>query len=130
MLKEKQEKQIYVMRKWIQLENTREKIEDYLCDIGIKHVAIYGMGFWGERLYKTLRNSEKINIIYGLDRKAKDLPSELKLYLPKEAENVDEKIDSIIVTNVYGCGDIMKDLRNIYKNMRIVLLEDILDSLS
>ncbi len=77
ILHEKLDRQIIVARKWIKLGGSYWKIVEYLQDINVYYVAIYGMGFLGEQLYQALRKTGNIEVVYGLDKNAENLQCEL-----------------------------------------------------
>lgn len=127
ILHEKLDRQIIVARKWIKLGGSYWKIVEYLQDINVYYVAIYGMGFLGEQLYQALRKTGNIEVVYGLDKNAENLQCELPMYTLDSFHISPKKPDAIIVSNVYSCGSIVKSLRKRYVGVKIILLEEILD---
>ena len=127
VLENKFERQVTVMKKWVKEENICSKIENYLCDLNFLRIVIYGMGVWGNRLYHFFESSNNIKVVYGLDKNAKNIKSNLKIFSLEE--NLDKNVDVIVVTNIYDCGSIYKELKRIYTDTRIIFLEEILNSI-
>lgn len=127
ILQEKSERQNIVTRKWIKLGDSYWKISEYLQDINVHFVAIYGMGFLGEQLYHALAKTEKIDVVCGLDKNAANIQCELPVYSIDDCCIPMENLDAVIISNVYSCGDIVKAIRKKYNEVEIILLEEILD---
>lgn len=127
VLENKFERQVTVMKKWVEKENICSKIENYLCDLKFSRIVIYGMGVVGNRLYNFFKLSNNIEVVYGLDKNAKNIKTNLKIYSLEE--HLDKNVDVIVITNIYDCGSIYKELKKIYTETRIISLEEILNSI-
>lgn len=111
----------FTAMRWIELKQDGKRIDKYLLEQGYCTVAVYGMSYMGERLVQELRNSS-INVLYGIDRNAKDLQAEVKLLRPSdELESVDVIINTTIINNL----EILKEIN--IKNVKMIYLDELLE---
>lgn len=110
--------------KWMKLKNQGRNIEEYLISHGYYKVAIYGIGNIGECLYGELEDS-KVQVIYGIDRKAKDYEGSLRIY---ELEENLPKVDMIILTMTEKSQKLEETLKN--RGMICMHLEQILNNMT
>ena len=111
--------------KWIKVKQEGKSIERYLLEH--KHcrtVAIYGMSYMGKAIHDELQKS-KIMVSYGIDQKADQISTGLKVYYPNDAA---EKVDLIINSTILKNQIISKNVEKL-SNIPIVSIEEILDAL-
>lgn len=113
-----------LLAQWLGLRQRGESLCSYFEDNGIDHVAIYGMGVLGERLYEELREGP-VSVEYAIDRMAafKDIPG-LQLYLP-DIERLPD-VGAVIVTPVQEFWRIV-ELLETKTDAPILSLSDIVD---
>jgi len=109
-----------LMKLWVSAYQDQKKIEDFLLDKGYHTVAIYGLGFIGETLYKELQSSN-INILYGID-KAKTSFYDLRVLKPTDSL---PSVDVIIVTAITYYHEVVEELKQKVE-CPIVSIENIL----
>lgn len=110
-----------LLNQWLKLLQKDKKITEYFYKNNIKYIAIYGMGYLGERLYDELKEST-IEIKYFIDR------NNQKKYEGMETKTPDDylpEVDVLIVTPVFYYDEIKKNLNNKVKG-KIISLQDIL----
>lgn len=113
----------YLLNRWLQIKNAGKTLEKYFTDNRIEHVAIYGMGALGERLYEELKLCN-ISVKYGIDRKADSLKvPDLNLIKPEEQM---ENVDVIIITPIQSY-EAIRDLLEDKTDIITISLEDIID---
>lgn len=111
--------------KWITLKQTGKTIEDYLLNKGYRSVAIYGMSYMGEAIYHELQGSD-ITVLYGIDQKADQICTKLKVYHPYEAE---EKVDLIINSTTLKNQIICEGIKKL-QNIPMLSIQEILDAVN
>jgi glycosyltransferase involved in cell wall biosynthesis len=99
---------ISVFKQWLYYSEKGITMEKLLCDKNYMNIAIYGMGDLGECLLESLSESLCINILYGIDRRAKYFKFNFPVYFPEE--DIPES-DVIIVT-------VLNDFKEIEYNLR------------
>ena len=112
----------HISSQWLYLKQKGKGLHQYFKDNLINHIAIYGMGVLGERLYDELKDSE-ISIEYAIDRMAghKNIPG-LNIYGCDEDRF--PEIDVIVVTPVHDFWTIVELLED-KTDAAIVSLGDI-----
>lgn len=118
-MSEKNREQYLLYIQWLKLRQSGRSICNYLSEKGYKTVAIYGMGYNGERVLQELKNSE-IEVLYGIDKKADSIISEINV-LAADA-NLPET-DVIVVSEPFYMEEIIKLLK-IKVTCPIVSLEE------
>lgn len=113
-----------LMNQWVHVKQENKSIERYLLDHGYKTIAIYGMSYVGETLIEELRDS-RINISYGIDRKADGAFLGIDVYRPDEVLN---EVDVVIVTSITFMSEIVGQLES-KVSCPIISIEDILFSI-
>lgn len=110
-----------LLSQWMGLSQRHIYIETYLQKRGYKSVAIYGMSFLGQRLYDELRETD-VKVAYAIDQNAKDLYTDLPVFLP-----TDEllQVDLIIVTTILYFYEVREKIME-KVNSPIMSLEDII----
>lgn len=108
--------------KWVQFYQSGKSIEEYLLKKDCHTAAIYGMSYMGEAIYQELQESS-IKVLYGIDRRADQISSKLKVYHPDEAE---EKVDFIINSTTLKNQIISEGIEKL-QNIPVVSIEEILD---
>ena len=113
-----------LMNQWIKIYQSGDAVEKYFEEEGYRSVIIYGMNFIGDRLWNELRNTE-INVICGIDKKAKSIISDLPLITSNEEI---PQADVIVVTAISSYDAIENDLSKRVK-CNIVSIEDVIYSI-
>lgn len=111
--------------KWIQLKQEGKRMTEFLYRNGYHTVAIYGMSYMGETIYRELKESN-ISVLYGIDQQADRIQTQLKVYHPNEArEKVDLIINSTMMKNQIISAGITK-----MQNIPVISIEEILDAMA
>lgn len=110
-------KQLFI--KWLDNEKNKIKISDYLNEMNIKTIAIYGMSDAGWKLYDELKQSD-IVVEYVIDRRMIEADIEL-VTIDDELKDV----DLIIVTAIYDYDEIANDLKKKTQS-QVISLEQII----
>lgn len=111
-----------VLHKWMQLKEENKRLCDYLLAKEYRNIGIYGMGMMARHLQKELADTD-VKIVFGIDKKAKSLKSDILLYTPED--NFPE-VDVVVVTVAYEYYSIADYLKG--KGIKKVLsLEEIVE---
>ena len=89
---------------------------------GYKEIAIYGMSYAGETLLNELIESD-IKIIYGIDKGADSIYSEIEVVKPTDKL---KKVDAIVVTSITYFEEIYVDEYQDSNYVQEEILKDIL----
>ena len=111
-----------LLDKWLRIKEEGKRLIAYFEKKGYKKVAVYGIGMTGKHLLAELRETG-ILVVYGIDRKGKQLNYSFPIY------TIEEQIpdaDVIVVTVTYEFDSIYKELRTRFGGC-IVSLEEIVD---
>lgn len=92
---------------WIGLRQKGKQIDEYLYEQGYRTAAIYGMSYMGRCLAKELQESF-IHVLYGIDRNAENLESEIPVFKPLE---IPENVDIIINTAIINKAEILDAIK-------------------
>lgn len=116
--------QLYLLAiKWIQIKQAGKKIEDYLLDKGYSAIAIYGMSYMGTALLNEI-NRNKLEVKYGIDRKADKIMPGIRVYFPKDEL---PQVDVIINTTTLENELIRKELKN--KDIKLLSFAQVIEEL-
>lgn len=124
IMSDKHLKLFLMMNQWVRVKQERKSIADYLKCNGYKNIAIYGMSYVGESLLNELKNTG-IVIKYGIDQKADELYSKIRMCSPEDKL---EDVDAIIVTSVFFIDEVKKNL-SLKVSCPIISLDDILNEI-
>ncbi len=113
-----------VLYQWIKLQQEGKNIARYFQKNGYNTVAIYGMSYMGELVYRELRNSD-IKVSYGIDKNRTGTFDEIDIYTMDSALG---KVDVIVVTAVTYYDEIKRELKSKVK-CPIISLDDVIYSL-
>lgn len=113
-----------LMDQWVNMKQDGKRIEEYFDRNHFKKIAIYGMGYVGQRLIKELKGTG-IEVLYGIDRNAKNLHSEVKLVTAEEPLT---KVDAIVITTMCDVDEIVHTLSE-KVDCTIIAIEDILNEI-
>jgi len=108
------------MNRWVQIKQEGKKITDYTKD-RYKTIAIYGLGYAGERLQDEFEN-DGIKIDYIIDQNANNLASSIEIYSMQDEL---PEVDLVIVTSIMEFGKIQRML-GCKIDSEVVSLEEIL----
>lgn len=118
--------QMLVWRRWVEVYQKGYHITDYLHKRGVQKVAIYGMADIGIALYNELVNSD-IEVLYALDKAKEKSVCDVEVRKPEE---IDNKIDIVIVTAVSYFSDIYDYIKEITSGqIKLIGIDEILASL-
>lgn len=116
--KKQKEKNIYLKQlfvRWLYNSQNGIKISDYLEELNIKTIAIYGMSDAGCKLYEELKNSN-IVVKYVIDKRMIETDIEVVTI-----DDDFKEVDIIIVTAIYEYNEIVKELKKKTKSPVISL---------
>ena len=104
-------------------------MKKYLEQSGYKKIAVYGMGSIAELLSKQFERYTDIEIKYYIDRNGRELVYGLN---GLEVVDIDgmaemEEVDLVIVTAIADYDDILAEIRNKFKTLKVVSLEEIIN---
>lgn len=85
------------VRTWLETKINGKDISDTLFARGIKSVAIYGFGIHGRLLYSDLVQSEKIKVLYVIDKERDNLSDKPEIQVLSLEDKL-PAVDAIIVT--------------------------------
>lgn len=102
----------------------KKEIYDYLLDNGYRVVAIYGMNYVGEILWKDLEYSD-VKVKYAIDRNAKYIRTDVTVLNPEDEL---PEVDLVIVTAI-AYFDEIKDKLNEKMLCPVISLENILSKM-
>lgn len=112
-----------ILNAWLILKNRGQRLEAYFVERGYQNVAIYGMGYLGDRLLEELAEGS-VNVLYGIDR---ERISGKTISVYGMEDNLPEA-DAIIVTVVHLFFGIRYELQN-RTGIPVVSLEEVLETL-
>ena len=112
---------IDILKLWVKFQRNGGSLTNYLENRGIENIAIYGFGVLGELLYDELSQSNKIKVLYIIDKKHIEI-EEVKTYEPSADL---PKVDLILIATAGDYYDIKQSLGS--KNA-VVTIRDIMDS--
>ncbi|MBD5489845.1 MAG: hypothetical protein HDR13_13825 [Lachnospiraceae bacterium] len=114
---------LYVlMNRWTYIKQEGKKLQTYFLKRNIRKIAVYGMGDVGRRLIKELQHSE-VEIMYGIDRNAKDICSSINL-VTMDDDLPD--VDAIVVTLLNGYDEVAGALSERI-HCPVIAIEDVLN---
>lgn len=113
-----------LMDQWVSIKQDGKRLENYFIKNNFRKIAIYGMGNVGKRIVKELKDSE-IEILYGIDRSAESIYSEIKLVTINQTL---EKVDAVVITLVDDFEDVYDKLSEKLK-CSIIAIEDIINEI-
>ncbi len=110
-----------ILNQWLALKQEGKSLEQYFVENAYKTIAIYGMGEMGNHLYNELKNSEKVDVKYAIDKNAVNIYSQLEVI---ELEEDMPKVDVVVVTATFAFDEIEKELSSNI-DYPIVSLDDV-----
>lgn len=105
---------------WLSAKQNDKNIGECLRSRGYQSIAVYGMGYLGERLVDELAGSG-VEIRYAIDKDKKNTYADIEI---KKMEDKLSKVDAIVVTPIYDFWEIEPSLADRFK-CPIISLEDI-----
>ena len=109
-----------LMNQWVQVKQEGKSLVSYFEANEYTNIAIYGMNYVGQTLYRELENS-LITIKYAIDQNAENIYADCEvLTMEDDLENV----DAVIVTPIYYFDEIERKLREKI-DCPIISVEDI-----
>lgn len=96
-----------MLNQWLILKQGGKSLEQYFVENDYKTVAIYGMGEMGNRLYDELKDSDKVEVKYAIDKNAASTYSELEVL---ESEDDLPEVDVVVVTATFAFDEIEEEL--------------------
>lgn len=123
--KEKNRMLMQLFVKWMENRERGKSIANYLKELGIRKIAIYGMSDAGKRLYDELKKSD-IDVEYAIDRRYIEFDEQLEIVTLQDSL---KEVDAIIVTAISEYGDILENLRT-KVSCEIISLEQVVYELN
>ena len=96
------------LERWMTLREEKKNLEEYLRQLGIKKIAIYGAGILGQHLVEELKGSS-IAVSYFIDR---DSAKQIAGYRTISPYGELEEVDAIIITVVGEFGNVCDALKD------------------
>ena len=112
---------IDVMAQWLQLKQEGRSLADYFEKKGYNRIAIYGMHYLGEALYRELKNTN-IEVRYAIDKNAGKIVCEIPCI---DMNGTLERVDAIVVTPVFHYFEIEDELSG-KVDYPIISIEDVI----
>ena len=110
-----------LMNDWVHLYQSGKSVVDYFRRNNYSRIAIYGMNYVGESLYRALKGSE-IEVVVGIDRNAENIISEIDVIHP---DKYNHDVDAVIVTSITYFDPIVDSIQDNVK-CPIVSIEDMI----
>lgn len=111
-----------MMNQWVRIKQEGKNLALWFEKQGYKKIAIYGMSYAGETLFKELSNTS-VEVKYGVDKNGDWICAEIEVWQPED--ELDE-VDAIAVTTISYFEDV-KELLSKKVNCPIINLKNILD---
>lgn len=94
MMSKKHFSMFYIVNRWLEAKQQGKCMDIYLKKNGFHTVAIYGMHYIGERLYRELEDTQ-VEVLYGIDKNKDGCNCPITIYKPNDELPI---VDAIIVT--------------------------------
>ena len=85
-----------MMNQWVKVKQKGKNLSGYFEKNGYQKIAVYGMSYAGETLTDELKGT-KTEVIYGIDKNADNLYSDLKIVSMEDKLAV---VDAVVVTAI------------------------------
>lgn len=92
-------------------DSVNRPIYKKLEEKGISTVAIYGMGDIGERIMESILLNSSIKILYGIDKRGRDIKTAIPVYCLDEALKM-EKPEIVILTAYTDSNILQREIEN------------------
>lgn len=112
------ETKLSILEKLIELKVKNVLYSDYLKDIGIQTLAIYGCGIIGKYLYNETK--QDINIKCYIDKNAKNLQEEIPAYTLQDKI---PDVDGVVITLIQNYENLEIELKNKFLGKILILKE-------
>ena len=118
-------KMVKVYDYWMYLNIRNKRVDHYLRDCNYKKIAIYGMNYFGNRLYDALYRSS-VEVVFGIDIGADGIEHDIPIYRMDSLELAEKLtyVDVIVVTAISSYQNILNDLKKLC-DKPIMSIEDI-----
>lgn len=113
-----------LLDQWIEINQQGKSLVDFFIQNDYMSIAVYGLGYIGERLVAELKGSN-VEIKYGIDRGVDTVYSDLNIVTPKEHL---ENVDAVIVTPFFSYDEIKEMLQH-KLDCPIISIEDVIDGI-
>lgn len=100
------QKMFFIYDEWLKLQELGIYVHEYLKDLGINSVAIYGDSYIGKRIYYSLKGNG-VEVRYFIDRNAEYLEEEIPVYRPRAGLPA---VDAVIISLVEAVEAIRAEL--------------------
>lgn len=119
-------KHVIVYDYWVYLHIRNKKLEDYFRGHNYKTIAIYGMGYIGNRIFDELHGSS-VKVMFAIDKAAEGIEFDIPILNMENISllNMIGKVDVIVVTAINQYQNILHNFQKIC-NKPVVSIEDIL----
>lgn len=113
-----------LMDQWMGLKQEERCVGSFLRKRGYNHIAIYGMGYIGRRLYDDLQGS--IGVDYVIDQKKDAVFMDINICSPNDKLKA---VDAVIVTAIMDFNEIKNELSQ-KMECSILAFEDIINEMT
>ena len=123
-LSEKHFEIMNIFKIWFEYYEQGNRLEDYFKKNNYKKIAIYGVGFLGERLLCQLKKTN-IEIEYILDRKQGYVYGDIPVL------TLDDKlgwVDVVVITSTYYYWAISREIERKQPRLKVISIEEIFKS--
>ena len=110
-----------MMNQWVQVKQDGKSLVSYFEENGYKNIAIYGMNYVGQTLYRELEGSS-VCVKYSIDANADNIYADCDVI---SMEDNFEEVDAVVVTPIYYFDSISDELES-KVDCPVISLEDIL----
>lgn len=117
---EKNDTLFLLMNQWVQNRQDNKNIAVYLKERNYCHIAIYGMSYVGETLFRELVETE-VEVMYGIDRNKSNLSRKIQVC---SVEDELPQVDAVVVTAITYYDEIREKLEQ-KMTCPIISLEEI-----
>lgn len=115
-----------LLDRWLYLERKgRFLIEEYLQNLCVYSIAIYGIGVIGKQLYEQI-DQTKVKVCYGIDRYVGQYGENFEIYRPEDEDW--PEVDAIVIA-VYDEGMSILDFLREKAKCKIFSLENIVNDI-
>lgn len=113
--------------KLLKAKQDDKKLEGYFTRNGYREIAIYGMADIGNCLWKELKGSREVRVIYGIDQGMPKTEEDIRVYRLEDIRNL-EQPDVVVVTLPHIYDVIEAEIKK-YVECKIVSVMEVVGSM-
>ena len=114
-----------VLNQWLFAEIDGRCLESYFINRGISTIAVYGVNELARRLLDKLRQSEKVEVKYFIDKRGKEILAPVPVYTLDELKNDYVSRTDLLVVSLVSIYDEIKESLVQETDIPIISLETI-----